>query len=116
MGEVIGPHSLVDPAPEAFHDFALAIFINPRPVTLDNLLRDIDLRIDEMWREGWEPPLSSCSTSLGSNDVEIFLYCICDVDLEEVKFEVDCDGDILILYCGVYRLLSETCGYKLSEE
>jgi len=45
--------------------------VQPLPVNLDNLIRDIDLGIDEMWKEGRMPAPSSCYTFVGST-VEIF--------------------------------------------
>lgn len=43
--------------------------VQPIPVNLDNLIWDIDLGIDEIWREGRMLAPSSCYTSVGSNAV-----------------------------------------------
>jgi len=105
-----GPRLPLDVAAEVIPNIPESIPVNPRPRSLDNLIRDTDLGIDEMWREGREPAPRSYATSLGFNDAEIIQYYTCAMNLEEVNFEVDCEGDTLILCCGVYRPISETCG------
>jgi len=82
--------------------------VQPILVNLNNLIQDIDRGIDERWREGREPTLSSCCTSVGSN-VEIPDYCTCDHKDDEVTSGIESDSDILILCCGEYRSLGETC-------
>jgi len=103
----------VDAVPEVVLVDTLPVNPRPRPQSLDNLIRDLDFGMDEMWREGREPPPSSCATSLGPNDVEIHQYCTCDIDLEEVNSKANCDGDTLILCCEVYRPFSDSCNCEL---
>jgi len=81
--------------------------VQPLSVNLDNLIQDIDLGIDEMWREGREP-MTSCCMFVGSN-VEIPDYCTCDYVDDEVTSEFLSDSDIFILCCGEYRSLGEKC-------
>jgi len=70
--------------------------VHPLPVNLDNLIRDLDLEIDEMWRERREPTLSSGYKLVGPN-VEISNYCTCDRMDDEVTSGFEPDLDILIL-------------------
>jgi len=90
-------------------DVAASLSVNPLTQSLDNLIQDIDLGIDEMRREDWMPPPRSCCTSLGSNDVEIEQYCTCGIELDKVTSKLDFDSYILIFYYGEYRLLSKIC-------
>jgi len=84
-------------------------------VGLENLIRDLNEGMDELYREGRLAPDPSSCTSLGSTDevVNYVLvgktseYCTCDHGDVEVSSGHTADDDILIWCCGHYRSINE---------
>jgi len=74
----------------------------------------IDFGIDALYREGCIPPLDSSCSSLGLNEVKMFLLntCTCGHDNVEVSSSLDDNNDIFIYYCGQYCSLIETYLYS----
>ena len=90
-------------------------------VSLDNLTRDLDEGLDDLFSQDLESPTYSCVSFIGDDqDVEILSesnestqYCTCDHDDHDVALGLESDSDILSYYYGHYKDLSQTCVYAV---